>query len=51
MKITDNKRKRVLLLHYAGEGVNDIFNTFADTGNDKKYDQAKDALKIYFQLK
>lgn len=51
MKITDNKRKRALLLHYAGEEVYDIFDTFADTGNDENYDQAKDALKNYFEPK
>lgn len=51
MKITDNKRKRALLLHYAGEEFYDIFDTFADTGNDENYDQAKDALINYFEPK
>lgn len=51
IKITDNKRKSALLLHYAGEEVYDVFDTFADTGNDENYDKAKDALKNYFEPK
>ena len=34
LDITDDKRKRALLLHYAGEEVNEIFDTLADTGTD-----------------
>ena len=34
MDIKDVKRKRALLLHYAGEDVNDIFETLTDTGDD-----------------
>ncbi|KAK3092457.1 hypothetical protein FSP39_003031 [Pinctada imbricata] len=51
MKISDNKRRRALLLHYAGEEVYDIFDTLTDTGNDENYDQAKECLKQYFEPK
>ena len=34
MDIKDVKRQRALLLHYAGEDVNDIFETLTDTGED-----------------
>ena len=33
MDITDDNRKRALLLHYAGEEVSDIFETLVDTWN------------------
>ena len=31
----DLKRKPVLLLHYAGEEINDTFETLPDTGEEK----------------
>ena len=31
--ITDDNRKRALLLHYAGEEASDILETVVDTGN------------------
>ena len=34
MDVKDKKRQRALLLHYAGEDVNDIFETLTDTGDD-----------------
>ena len=33
----DLKRKRALLLHYAGEEINDIFETLPDIGEEKNY--------------
>ncbi|XP_053380302.1 uncharacterized protein K02A2.6-like [Mercenaria mercenaria] len=36
LDITNEKRKRALLLHYAGEEVNDIFDTLSETGDDYK---------------
>ena len=37
--VTDKKRQRALLLHYAGEGLNEIFDTLPDTtaGEDETY--------------
>ncbi|XP_071941023.1 uncharacterized protein [Antedon mediterranea] len=49
MNIRDDKRKRALLLHYAGEKVYDIFGTLQNTGNT--YDEAKLAMKNYFEPK
>ena len=46
MEITDEPRKRALLLHYAGQEVNDIYETLVDT--DKTYATTKAALKEYF---
>ena len=46
MDVKDDKRKRALLLHYAGEEVNDIFDTLANTGDD--YKTAKEKLTEYF---
>lgn len=42
----DKPRQRALLLHYAGEEVNDIFETLPDTGDD--YDTAVAKLTEYF---
>ena len=45
----DNKvQRRALLLHCAGEQVQDIFETLADTGAAAEYEKAVDALKAYF---
>ena len=49
LDITDDKRKLALLLHYAGEEVNEIFDTFADTGTDYATDLTK--LDGYFAPK
>lgn len=51
MKITDNKRKCALLLHYAGKKIYNIFDTFAETGNDNNFHLAKDAFKNYLEQK
>ena len=50
MDVTDAGRKRALLLHYAGERVNDIFETLSDRGDDKDY-KAYEALNKYFTPK
>lgn len=44
----DLKRKRALLLHYAGEEINDIFETLPDTGEENNYQAAIDALNAHF---
>ena len=54
MNVTDQTRQRALLLHYAGEATNDIFdtlpNTAADEGEDL-FDNAVQALTNYFTPK
>ncbi|XP_070579289.1 uncharacterized protein [Ptychodera flava] len=45
-KVTDDKQKRALLLHYAGDEVSDISDTLSDTGVD--YKTARDKLQSYF---
>jgi hypothetical protein len=47
--VVTNKRQRALLLHYAGEDVNEIFDTLTDTGED--FATAKLKLKEYFAPK
>ena len=49
MDIKDKKRQRALLLHYAGEEVNEIFETLTNTGDD--YAGAKGKLDAYFAPK
>ena len=49
MDVKDKKRQRALLLHYAGEDVNDIFETLTDTGDD--YATAVTKLTDYFAPK
>ena len=45
----DNKvQRRALLLHSAGEAVQEIFETLADTGEAKDYEKAVKALNDYF---
>ena len=45
----DNKvQRRALLLHSAGEAVQAIFETLADTGEAKDYEKAVKALNDYF---
>ena len=46
LAITDSKRKKALLLFYAGKDVHDIYGTL--TTDDQEYDAAKDTLKSYF---
>ena len=48
LNITDPTRKRALLLHYAGNDVDDIFDTLTDTGDAAAYQQAADKLTEYF---
>ena len=45
----DNKvqRRAVLLLHYAGSDVQDIFDVLPGTGNAKDYKKAEKALTKY----
>ena len=45
MDVKDAKRKRALLLHYAGEDVYDIFTTLPEI--DETFDAAKQALTKY----
>ena len=49
LEITDEPRQRALLLHYAGEEVNDIYETLTDT--TKSYASTKGALDEYFKPK
>ena len=49
LNVTDKKRQRALLLHYAGEKVYDIFDTLADTGDD--FQKAVDKLTAHFAPK
>ena len=48
MNIAIPKRKRALLLHYAGPDVDEIFDTLPDTGGDNDYDTAVPKLNEYF---
>ena len=48
MNITAAERKRALLLHYVGEGVNDIFEILPDRGDEKDFKKACEALTKYF---
>ena len=45
--ITDDKRKRALLLYQAGPEVHEIFKTLTDTGEE--YETAKEALTKHFE--
>ena len=47
--IMDHKRKRALMLHYAGDEVYEIFQSLTDTGED--FDTAYQKLKEYFEPK
>ena len=47
--VTKDKQKRALLLHVAGEEVQDLFETLQDTGTTSA--EALGALNTYFQLK
>ena len=48
MNMTVPKRKRALLLHYAGPEVDEIFDTLPDTGDDNDYATAVEKLNGYF---
>ena len=49
IEVTDDGRKKALLLHYAGEDVNEIYETLVDaTGT---FSSAKEALTTYFKPK
>ncbi|CAH3032493.1 unnamed protein product [Porites lobata] len=47
MNITDKKRKRALLLHYAGEATNEIFDTLPDTTPGEGEDTQNRQYEIY----
>jgi hypothetical protein len=54
LDVDDTKRQRALLLHYAGESVNEIFETFPNTeaGEDENpFEKAATALTNYFTPK
>lgn len=51
LNISDKRRKRALLLHYAGEEVQDIFDTLENTGNQDDYTTATQKLTEYFNPK
>ena len=48
MNIDINKRKKALLLHFAGDEVFEIHQTLPDTGNENNYAASKTALENYF---
>ena len=45
----DTARKRALLLYQAGPEVHEIFKTLPDTGDEKNYEAAVNALTAYFE--
>ncbi len=47
--ITDDKRKRALLLYQAGSRVREIFRLLQGAGEDKDYKIAVDKLNEYFE--
>ena len=52
MNITDAARQRTLLLHYAGEDTNEIFDTLPNTeaaGDENTLTKAIDALTVHFE--
>ena len=54
INVQDKKRQKALLLHYAGEDVNDIFDTLPNTtatGDENPLEKAIDALTSYFTPK
>jgi len=54
MNVKDKPRQRVLLLHYAGEATNEIFDTLPDTAageGDDPLEKAVQALTNYFTPK
>ena len=54
MNVKDKRRQRALLLHYAGEATNEIFDTLPDTAageGDDRFEKAVQALTNYFTPK
>ena len=54
INVQDKKRQKALLLHYAGEDVNDIFDTLPNTtatSDENPLEKAIDALTSYFTPK
>ena len=52
LNIKDKSRQKALLIHYAGEEVNDIFDTLPDTEEGEgPLEKTIDALTAYFQPK
>ena len=49
MDISSKKRKKALLLHYAGTEVFEIHETLENTGDESAYDETKKALETYFK--
>ena len=49
--MTDESRKRALLLHYIGKEVNNLFDTLTDKGKDTDLKNACEALTRYFTPK
>ena len=48
LNITDEARKKAMLLYYLGEPALDIYETLPDTGDAKDYKKAHEALTTYF---
>ena len=48
MNINENKRKKELMLHFAGPAVNEIFDTLDDTEQESDYKTAVEKLTAYF---
>lgn len=46
--VTNKTRKRAMLLYYAGEQVQDIFETIPENGASDDYDKAVEVLTEYF---
>ena len=51
LNIKDDTQKRDLLFYQAGEATQEIFDTLADTGEDKDYKIAIEKLDAYFAPK
>ena len=49
LQITDESRKRALLLYYAGPEVHDIYQTLSPPATGEEYRAAKDRLNGYFE--
>ena len=48
MNITDNKRRKSLMLHYAGPTVDEIFDTLENTEEEDDYKTTVEKLTAYF---
>lgn len=48
MNIDSRKRKKALLLHYAGDQVFEVYETLGLNNDDSKYDEVKRRLTEYF---